>query len=68
MADDLDNSAPFNDDQGTKLSEDSSAMGSEATQHVDGQPHHERDREHESGYGGRGGHPKQPSDVPSSRR
>ncbi|HJQ20611.1 MAG TPA: hypothetical protein VJ867_09705 [Gemmatimonadaceae bacterium] len=67
MADDLDNSAPFNDDQGKKLSKDSTGVGSEATQHTDGQPR-DRTTEHESGYGGRGGEPKKAQDVPSSRR
>jgi hypothetical protein len=67
MADDLDDSAPFNDDQGTKLSKDSTGMGSEATQHVDGQPKN-RTTEHESGYGGRGGDAKEANDIPTSRR
>lgn len=67
MADDLDDSAPFNDDQGTKLSENATGMGSEATQHTDGQPR-EHDREHESGYGGRGGEPKESNGMPRSGR
>lgn len=67
MTDDLDNSAPFNDEQGTKVTKDSTGAGAEATQHVEGQPK-ERDTEHESGYGGRGGEPKQSNGIPTSRR
>jgi hypothetical protein len=67
MTDDLDNSAPFNDEQGTRVSKDSTGAGAEATQHVNGQPK-ERTEEHESAYGGRGGEPKESNDIPTSRR
>ena len=66
MTDELDDSAPFNDEQGTKVTRDSTGAGAEPTQHVEGQP--KRTTEHESGYGGRGGEPKQSNDVPTSRR
>ena len=67
MTDDLDNAAPFNDDQGTKVSKDSTGAGAEPTQHVEGQPKEHR-TEHESGYGGRGGEPKESNGIPTSRR
>jgi len=66
MIDDLDDSAPFNDDQGTKVTKDSTGAGAEPTQHVEGQP--KRQTEHESGYGGRGGEPKESNGIPTSRR
>jgi len=76
MADKLDDSAPFNDDQGTRVSEPTGA-GAEATEGTDGEPLG-RSHEHRSGYGGDGGQPKEANgqpkeanptpDIPTSRR
>ena len=69
MTDRLDDSASFNDDQGTRVSEPTGA-GAEATQSTDGEPRG-RSHEHRSGYGGEAGEPKEPNrapDVPKSRR
>ena len=41
--------------------------GAEATEHTDGKPKGSS-QEHESGYGGKGGQPKKPSDSPKGRR
>jgi hypothetical protein len=69
MPDRLDNSAPFDDDQGTRISEPTGA-GAEATSGTDGEPR-SRSHEHESGYGGKAGRPKESNgrkDFPTSRR
>ena len=69
MADKLDDSAPFNDDQGTRVSEPTGA-GAEASEGTDGEPRG-RSHEHRSGYGGEAGKPKEPNqgpDIPTSRR
>lgn len=71
MADRLDDSAPFNDDQGTRVSEPTGA-GAEATESTDGEPGGPS-HEHRSGYGGKAGEPKEPNrapapEVPTSRR
>jgi hypothetical protein len=69
MADKLDDAAPFNDDQGTRISTPTGA-GAEATEGTDGEPEG-RSHEHQSGYGGKGGKPKKPNegkDIPTSRR
>ena len=67
MSDDLDNSAPFDDDQGTRTADKPTGAGAEATESTDGKPKG-RSQDHESGYGGRAGDAKQPSDIPQSRR
>lgn len=69
MADKLDDSAEFNDEQGTQVSEPTGA-GAEATRNMEGEPRG-RSHEHRSGYGGDGGEPKEPNsgpDIPTSRR
>lgn len=97
MADKLDNSAPFNDDQGTRVGKPTGA-GAEAAEGIHGDPtHRDADRsprektsltddraaskdersgseplgsnshEHLSGYGGKGGAPKQSNDGSSER-
>jgi len=67
MTDDLDNSAPFEDDQGTKISRKPTGAGAEPTTSTDEQKR-DRSPDHESGYGGRGGEPKESNDIPTSRR
>ena len=71
MADRLDNSAPFDDDQGTRVSSDEpTGAGAEATSSTDGKPKHSS-HTHESGYGGRAGEPKESNgtdELPDSRR
>ena len=60
----------YDDDQGTKISGDSTGAGAEATQGNDGKPSR-GNHEHHSAYGGKAGEPKEPndgSDVPQSRR
>ena len=66
MSDKLDNSAPFNDDQGTRVSEDATGAGAEATRGTNGEPE-SSSHEHESGYGGKGGEPKLPNERPRRR-
>jgi hypothetical protein len=70
MADRLDDSAPFDDDQGTRISKTPTGAGAEATEgsraEQEGRTH-----EHRSGYGGDNGEPKEPyepKDIPQSRR
>jgi hypothetical protein len=67
MADKLDNSAPFNDDQGTRRAEKPTGAGAEATEGTDGKPQ-TSSHEHVSGYGGKGGTPKTPNDDAKGRR
>jgi hypothetical protein len=70
MADKLDNSAPFNDDQGTRRAKDAqkpTGAGAEATEATDGTPN-TSSHEHVSGYGGKGGTPKTPNDDAKGRR
>lgn len=67
MPDRLDNTAPFDDDQGTRASRKPTGAGAEATESTQGEPK-TSSQDHESGYGGKGGSPKKPSDVPTSRR
>jgi hypothetical protein len=70
MTDRLDDSAPFNDDQGTRISDAPTGAGAEAAEGTQGEPKG-RSHEHRSGYGGDGGEPKEPndaSDIPTSRR
>jgi hypothetical protein len=66
----------FNDDQGTRISEEPTGAGAEATQGTNGKPARDAHK-HRSAYGGEGGEPKKPneprkgdgtSDVPTSRR
>ena len=54
MSDDLDNS-------GTRISKKPTGAGAEATESTDGKPKG-RSQDHESGYGGKAGQPKKPSD------
>ena len=96
MADKLDNSAPFNDDQGTRVAGKPTGAGAEAAEGIHGDPKHRDTRrqqkdnsslddgrtapdddrsgsepldsnshEHVSGYGGKGGAPKQSNDGSS---
>ena len=71
MSDRLDNSAPFEDDQGTRVSSsDATGAGAEATSGTNGKPARDSHK-HESGYGGKAGQPKQSNgtkDFPHSRR
>lgn len=62
MGDKLDNSAPFNDDQGTRIAKDPTGAGAEATEGTKGGPSN-GNHEHLSGYGGKGGTPKKPNDT-----
>ena len=93
MADKLDNSAPFDDEQGTRIAREPTGAGAEGTQGIHGDPKHpgtqgqstnedsepdskgsadssrrgsepldSNSHEHVSGYGGKGGHPKQSND------
>jgi hypothetical protein len=57
MPDPLDNSAPFNDKQGTRIAKQPSGAGAEATESTQGEPAADKS-EHVSGYGGHGGTPK----------
>ena len=66
----------FNDDQGTRIAEEPTGAGAEATQGTDGKPSKDAEK-HRSGYGGDAGDPKRPNepkrgdgagDVPTSRR
>ena len=96
VADKLDNSAPFNDDQGTRIAREPTGAGAEGAQGIHGDSKHpgtqgqssadsgskgspDTDRkgsepldsnshEHVSGYGGKGGIPKQPNDGTRGRR
>lgn len=98
MADKLDNSAPFNDDQGTRVSGKPTGAGAEAAEGIHGDPKHRESRrnpkdqtsltgseaaddersgsepldsnshEHLSGYGGKGGAPKQSNDGSRERK
>ena len=70
MTDDLDNSAPFDDGQGTRIAREQppTGAGSEATDGATGGKPSRGNHEHESGYGGKKGQPKVPSDIPTSRR
>ena len=93
MADKLDNSAPYNDGQGTRMAKEPTGAGAEAAEGIHGKPE-ERDgrrdpsdrtslenrdggreaersgseplesnsQDHQSGYGGRAGSPKQSND------
>jgi hypothetical protein len=74
MPDPLDNSAPFDDDQGTRISNkpapdvsEPTGAGAEATEGTQGEPKG-RSHEHRSGYGGKGGEPVESNDIPTSRR
>ena len=70
MADKLDDSAPFDDDQGTRVSQKPTGAGAEANAGTQGEPER-RTHEHRSSYGGDMGEPKEPSDpkdFPTSRR
>jgi len=60
MADKLDNSAPFDDDQGTRIAKEPTGAGAEATEGTDGEP--SRGQQHVSTYGGKGGKPKKPDE------
>ena len=57
MADRLDNSAPFDDNQGTRIAKEKTGAGAEPTQGTGGEPAGES-HEHLSGYGGHAGTPK----------
>ena len=60
----------FTDDQGVGTNRKTSTQtssGAEATKGMDGKPEGES-HEHRSGYGGDGGEPKLPNDIPHSRR
>jgi hypothetical protein len=98
MADKLDNSAPFNDDQGTRVAGKPTGAGAEAAEGIHGDPKHRdsqrrpgektsltdgesadddersgsepldsNSHEHVSGYGGKGGAPKQSNDGSKER-
>jgi hypothetical protein len=70
MPDRLDDSAPFNDEQGTRISPDATGAGAEATTGTHGEPGG-NSQDHESGYGGKAGEPKESNgtrDVPRSNR
>ena len=67
MADRLDNATPFDDDQGKRGSKPSTGAGAEATESTDGEPR-TNSQDHESAYGGKAGNPREPSDIPTSRR
>jgi hypothetical protein len=70
MPDQLDNSAPFDDDQGTRSASEPTGAGAEATSGMDGEPKGSS-HTHESGYGGKAGKPKESNgrkDFPRSRR
>ena len=93
VADKLDNSAAFNDDQGTRVAGKPTGAGAEAAEGIHGDPKHRdslrrpgdnsslegsranpddersgsepldsNSHEHQSGYGGKGGAPKQSND------
>jgi len=64
MTDDLDNSAPFNDDQGTRVAKDkpSTGAGGEALDNATGGKPSKGNHEHQSGYGGKAGTPKKAND------
>lgn len=97
MADKLDNTAPFNDGQGTRIAKEPTGAGAEAAEGIHGKPEERgarrdpadrtslEDREdvrepdrsgseplesnsqdHQSGYGGRGGAPRQSNDGSGS--
>ena len=78
MADRLDDSAPFDDDQGTRISQTPTGAGTEANAGTQGEKQGDkqgeperRTHEHRSGYGGDKGEPKEPydpKDFPTSRR
>jgi hypothetical protein len=71
MPDQLDNAAPFDDDQGTRISNkpptEPTGAGAEATEGTQGEPKG-RSHEHRSGYGGKAGEPVESNDIPTSRR
>jgi len=67
MADKLDNSAPFDDDQGTRISGEPTGAGTEPARGTDGEGK-SGDHENESSYRGKAGQPKEPEDIPTSRR
>ena len=67
MPDPLDKSAPFNDDQGTRISGNSTGSGAEATEATNGEPK-SNGQDPRSDYGGQEGEPKESSDIPTSRR
>lgn len=98
MTDKLDNSAPFNDDQGTRIAREPTGAGAEAAEGIHGDPKHRDSRrdpeektsltdndaapndersgsepldsnshQHISGYGGKGGAPKQSNDGSKER-
>jgi hypothetical protein len=66
VADKLDDSAPFNDDQGTRISREPTGAGAEATEGTEGEPRGSS-HEHQSGYGGKAGKPKTPNEAPRSK-
>ena len=68
MADKLDNSAPFNDDQGTRRAQEPTGAGAEASEGIRDEPLDSQSHEHLSGYGGKGGKPKTPNDDETGRR
>jgi hypothetical protein len=68
MRDKLDDSAPFDDEQGTRTADEKpTKAGAEAMRGTDGKPL-TSSQDHHSAYGGKGGEPKEPNDVPTSRR
>lgn len=67
MADRLDNATPFDDEQDSRGSRHSTGAGAEAMQSTDGEPK-TNSQDHESAYGGKAGNPKEPNDIPTSRR
>ena len=66
MADELDDTAAFNDDQGTRIAKEPTGAGAEATEGTQGEPRG-RSHEHRSGYGGNGGEPKKPNEPNKAR-
>jgi hypothetical protein len=62
MADKLDNSAPFDDDQGTRIEQEPTGAGAEASEGIRDKPEQAKSQDHWSGYGGKAGTPKQSND------
>lgn len=68
MSDPLDDSTPFDDQQGTRVAKEPTGAGAEATEGMQGEPK-SKSHEHRDGYGGEGGEPREPSaDIPHSNR
>lgn len=68
MRDKLDNAAPFNDGQGTRIEKGPTGAGAEAAEGVREKPEQAQSQEHVSGYGGHGGAPKESNDGSDDER